>query len=88
MIGVIGDRHGQRRRGRYRGRGPIGEPAILSTFADARQTFGDYDPWADGAQDELTLVRALQQVFGNGSLDRLRRPLRGDGLRRRLRARC
>src|SRR4051812_44587881 len=47
-------------------RGPIDEPVVLSTFTDARQIFGDYDPWVDGASDELTLVRALQQVFGNG----------------------
>jgi hypothetical protein len=47
-------------------RGPVGEAVVLSTFSDARQTFGDYDPWVDGASDELTLVRALQQVFANG----------------------
>lgn len=47
-------------------KGPIGEPVVLSTFSDARQMFGDYDAWADGTQNELTLVRALQQVFGNG----------------------
>jgi Phage tail sheath protein subtilisin-like domain/Phage tail sheath C-terminal domain len=47
-------------------RGEIGEPAILSSFAEARETFGDYDPWIDGSQDELTLVRALHQVFANG----------------------
>src|SRR5262249_5975843 len=47
-------------------RGPIDEPVVLSSFTDARQAFGDYDAWIDGASDELTLVRALQQVFGNG----------------------
>src|SRR4051812_33008811 len=47
-------------------RGAIGEPVVLSTFTDARQIFGDYDPWAGGTASELTLVRALQQVFGNG----------------------
>ena len=47
-------------------RGPIGEAVVLSTFTDARQTFGDYDAWVDGDSSELTLVRALQQVFGNG----------------------
>jgi hypothetical protein len=48
-------------------KGPVGEVVILSAFSDARQTFGDYDAWAGGAQDELTLVRALQQLFGNGA---------------------
>ena len=47
-------------------KGDIGEPVVLSSFSDARQMFGDYDAWAGGAQGELTLVRALQQVFGNG----------------------
>lgn len=48
-------------------KGPVGGPAtILSTFADAQQIFGNYDAWAGGANNELTLVRALQQVFGNG----------------------
>ena len=47
-------------------RGPIGEVAVLSAFTDARETFGGYDPWAGGASSELTLVRALQQVFANG----------------------
>src|SRR5439155_898590 len=36
-------------------------------FADARQMFGEYDEWAGGGESELTLVRALQQVFGNGA---------------------
>ena len=58
-------------------RGPIDEPVVLSTFTDARQTFGDYDAWVDGASGELTLVRALQQVFGNGGSTRLRRAHRG-----------
>ena len=29
--------------------------------------FGNYDGWVDGKSDELTLVRALQHVFGNGA---------------------
>ena len=47
-------------------RGPVGETTVLTSFADAVQTFGSYDAWIDGTSDELTLVRALQQVFGNG----------------------
>src|SRR6266545_5017576 len=48
-------------------KGPVGEFTILSSFADARQMFGDYDEWAGGGENELTLVRALQQAFGNGA---------------------
>src|SRR6266540_6662394 len=47
-------------------RGPIGEAVILSAFSDARETFGEYDAWVGGTQNELTLIRALQQVFANG----------------------
>ncbi len=47
-------------------KGPIDEAVILSSFAEAKEIFGDYDGWVDGSSDELTLVRALQQVFGNG----------------------
>jgi tail sheath protein len=47
-------------------KGPIAEAVILSAFSDARDTFGEYDAWAGGAQSELTLIRALQQVFANG----------------------
>ncbi|HXB22293.1 MAG TPA: DUF2586 family protein [Candidatus Solibacter sp.] len=48
-------------------KGPVGgPPTILSSFADAQQIFGSYDAWAGGTNNELTLVRALQQVFGNG----------------------
>src|SRR5947207_12106057 len=48
-------------------KGPVSDFSIVTSFADARQLFGDYDAWAGGAQGELTLVRALQQVFGNGA---------------------
>ncbi len=47
-------------------KGPVGTPVVLSTLSDAREVFGDYDAWAGGSANELTLVRALQQVFGNG----------------------
>src|SRR5258708_7795253 len=50
------------------GKGPVGGAAtILSSFADARQIFGDYDKWNGGDKNELTLVRSLEQVFGNGA---------------------
>src|SRR4051794_31262272 len=47
-------------------RGAIDETVVLSTFTDARQVFGGYDPWTGGSSSELTLVRALQQIFANG----------------------
>ncbi|MEW6737899.1 MAG: phage tail sheath subtilisin-like domain-containing protein [Acidobacteriota bacterium] len=47
-------------------KGPIDEVQVLSSFSEARDIFGDYDSWVDGKSDELTLVRALQQVFDNG----------------------
>ena len=48
-------------------KGPVDDVVILSSFADAREVFGNYDGWVDGGSDELTLVRALQHVFGNGA---------------------
>jgi hypothetical protein len=48
-------------------KGPVDDVVILSSFADAREVFGNYDGWVDGKSDELTLVRALQHVFGNGA---------------------
>jgi hypothetical protein len=47
-------------------RGPVDEVVILSSFAEAREVFGAYDEWVNGSSDELTLVRALQEVFANG----------------------
>lgn len=48
-------------------RGPVGEPVLIGGYAEARQTFGPYDAWIDGASDELTLVRALEQAFSHGA---------------------
>jgi hypothetical protein len=48
-------------------KGTVDEFVILSSFADARQTFGEYDGWSGGGANELTLVRGLQQLFGNGA---------------------
>lgn len=49
------------------GKGPINSPVILSSYTEARETFGDYDAWVDGASGELTLVRALEQIFTHGA---------------------
>ena len=48
-------------------KGKVDEVAILSSFAEAREMFGEYDAWVDGNSNELTLLRALQQVFANGA---------------------
>jgi hypothetical protein len=48
-------------------KGPVGEPQVLGSYADALGRFGRYDPWIDGSSDELTLVRALEQVFRFGA---------------------
>src|SRR5207244_1524657 len=48
-------------------KGPVGAVQILSSFSDARDLFGSPDPWGGGTQNELTLVRALQQAFANGA---------------------
>jgi hypothetical protein len=47
-------------------KGPIGEPIVLGSPTEARQHFGDPDPWIDGTSDELTLVRALELAFQHG----------------------
>ncbi|MCP5152176.1 MAG: phage tail sheath subtilisin-like domain-containing protein [Ectothiorhodospiraceae bacterium] len=47
-------------------RGPVDEPIILSSLPEAFETFGEPDAWQGGSADELTLVRALEQVFSNG----------------------
>jgi hypothetical protein len=48
-------------------KGPIGQRVILGSYVEARQKFGEYDAWVDGASDELTMVRALELVFGHGA---------------------
>ncbi|MCA9935912.1 MAG: hypothetical protein KC415_18380, partial [Anaerolineales bacterium] len=49
------------------GKGSVDTPIILSSYTEAREVFGDYDAWVDGASDELTLVRALEQIFTFGA---------------------
>ncbi|HXF40080.1 MAG TPA: phage tail sheath subtilisin-like domain-containing protein [Blastocatellia bacterium] len=54
-------------------KGILNEPTLLSTYAEAQQQFGRYDSFYDDDElknpraDSLTLVRALEQVFGNGA---------------------
>ncbi len=48
-------------------KGDVGKPISLGSYADAVQKLGRYDPWIDGKQNELTLVRALELAFNNGA---------------------
>lgn len=48
-------------------KGPVGVPQLLGSYADALAVFGPYDRWVDGASDELTLTRALQQAYRFGA---------------------
>ncbi|CAM3296682.1 phage tail sheath C-terminal domain-containing protein [Occultella aeris] len=48
-------------------KGPVGSPRLLGSFSDALATFGAYDPWHGGANDELTLTRALEQAYRFGA---------------------
>lgn len=49
-------------------KGPIGVSTTVSDFTEAKQKFYEYDPWVDGNSSELTLVRALEQVFNHGAV--------------------
>jgi len=54
-------------------KGKIGEPTLLSSYAEAQQQFGKYDSFYDDPAltnpraDSLTMTRALEQIFGNGA---------------------
>ncbi|HEY64202.1 MAG TPA: hypothetical protein G4O02_06480 [Caldilineae bacterium] len=50
-------------------RGPVMTPVSLGSYSQAKEIFGDYDAWKDGNSNELTLVRALEQIFNNGATD-------------------
>ena len=48
-------------------KGAVGTAILLGSYAEAQQKLGAYDPWIDGTQNELTLVRALELAFSNGA---------------------
>ncbi len=48
-------------------KGPVGVPVLLGSYAEAKDRFGNYDPWVNGASSELTLVRALEQAYNHGA---------------------
>ncbi len=48
-------------------KGPVDKAVVLGSYAEAKEQFGDYDPWIDGKSGELTLVRALELAFRFGA---------------------
>ncbi|GAA5528147.1 phage tail sheath C-terminal domain-containing protein [Herpetosiphon gulosus] len=46
--------------------GPINQVQILGSFSEAKAIFGASDAWQGGTKNELTLVRALEQIYNNG----------------------
>lgn len=49
-------------------RGPVGKVVLLSTYGEALEIFGAYDPWDEPAGPRaLTLVRALELAYANGA---------------------
>lgn len=48
-------------------KGPVNEAVRLSSYSDAMEKFGEFDPWSKGISNELTLVRALQLAYSQGA---------------------
>ena len=49
-------------------KGPVDKPVILGSYAEAQETFGQYDPWdASASGSELSMVRALEQAYRHGA---------------------
>ncbi len=48
-------------------KGPVNEPVLLGSPTEARDTFGPYDAWRGGDQNELSLVRSLELAYENGA---------------------
>lgn len=46
-------------------KGVLNTPKTLSSYTEALDEFGDYNAWEDGKSGELTLVRALEQIYNN-----------------------
>lgn len=57
-LGVVGTAH----------KGPVGEPQVLGSYAEALETFGSQDLWpGSNTTPALTLVRTLEQAFKGGA---------------------
>ena len=50
-------------------KGPVGEPVIIGSPADAREIFGEADALTTPPGQELTLIRALDLAFDHGARD-------------------
>lgn len=48
-------------------KGPLNEVKILGSLTEAKEMYGNADPWVDGESNELTLVRALELAYKNGA---------------------
>lgn len=47
-------------------KGPLNQVKIIGSFTEAKELFGDADPWQGGNQNELTMIRAMEYIFNNG----------------------
>ena len=47
-------------------KGPVNTVKILGSFTEAREVFGEAGPWQGENGNELTLIRALEQLYNNG----------------------
>lgn len=47
-------------------KGEVNKVTILSSFAEAKEIFGESDDWLDGLKNELTLIRGLELIYNNG----------------------
>ncbi len=47
-------------------KGPVNQPQMIASFSEAKELFGDSDPWQGGDHNELTLIRALELIYNNG----------------------
>jgi phage tail sheath protein FI len=47
-------------------KGPVDTVKIIGSFSEAQEIFGESDSWQGGNKNELTLMRALEQVYNNG----------------------
>lgn len=45
-------------------KGPVNDVQIIGNFSEAREIFGESDPWT--GTNDLTLIRALEQIYNNG----------------------
>lgn len=46
-------------------KGALYKPITLSSYTEVTEEFGEYDPWKGGKNNELTLARALEQIYNN-----------------------